>query len=54
MIFTKYSSPPFGAMADLKLKGQDFDNNVLINKWKDNTNAFEEMIKTLLRLQHNQ
>ncbi|CAG2179511.1 unnamed protein product, partial [Oppiella nova] len=54
MVFVKYIPPPMNTMADLHLNGHDLTSNVHIQRWMSVVNSFQEMIKALLRLQHNQ
>ncbi|XP_054157347.1 activating signal cointegrator 1 complex subunit 2-like [Oppia nitens] len=54
MVWPKLWLPPMQTIAALHLNGNDLQSNNDIKKWIENINNFEDMIKTLLRLPHNQ
>jgi hypothetical protein len=54
MVFIKYTIPPIETIADLHFNGNSAQNNDEIKKWIANVQKYEEMIKILLGLQHNQ
>jgi hypothetical protein len=54
MVFIKYTIPPIETIADLHFNGNNVEDSDQIKKWIANVHKYEEMLKILLGLQHNQ
>jgi biotin synthase-like enzyme len=52
MVFIKYTVPPINTLTDNDFIGNNVDKNYEIQKWIKNTNSYEEMLNTLLKLPH--